>query len=162
MGRKFLEQLAVWRKAKGFAVEVYAVLSKLPAEEKWGLNSQLRRAVQSIPANIAEGAGRYYYQETIRFCYIARGSLEETLSHLILAHELDYLPDEVFTKLAEDGEEVVRMLNGYIAYLKRSRVGENEPGAHSIKEESQEYDVLGDDSDPRPGDDFFTDESPDL
>ncbi len=65
-------------------------------EEKWGLSQQIRRSAQSIPANIAEGYGRYYYQETIRFCYIARGSLEETLSHLVLAHELGYIPDRLF------------------------------------------------------------------
>jgi four helix bundle protein len=125
-----LERLQVWRRAKDFALVVYRqVLPLLPGEEKWGLEQQIRRAVQSIPANIAEGYGRFYYQDNVRFCYIARGSLDETASHLVLAHELGFVPDSLFDRLAEEGEELVRLLNGYIAYLKRSRQGENEPGA---------------------------------
>lgn len=76
---KGLETLQVWQRAMAFAVKVYRqVLPSLPSQEKWSLVDQLRRSVQSIPANIAEGYGRFYYQESIRFCYIARGSLEET------------------------------------------------------------------------------------
>ena len=89
MSSSGLERLTTWKKAMDFAVLVYQeALAKMPPEEKWSLASQMRRSAASIPANIAEGYGRYYYQETIRFCYIARGSLEETLSHLILAREL--------------------------------------------------------------------------
>ncbi len=62
--------------------------------------TNLRRSVQSIPANIAEGYGRFYYQESIRFCYIARGSLEETFNHITLAQQLHYLNDETFQSLA--------------------------------------------------------------
>jgi four helix bundle protein len=80
MSVKSLETLEVWKKSKEFAVRIYReALPLLPPEEKWNLNQQLRRASTSIPANIAEGYGRFYYQEIIRFCYIARGSLEETL-----------------------------------------------------------------------------------
>jgi len=57
--------------------------------------------VQSIPANIAEGYGRYYYQDNVRFCYIARGSLEETLSHLVLAHELNYISTNTYELLVK-------------------------------------------------------------
>jgi four helix bundle protein len=131
----------VWRKAKDFAIAVYRqVLPLLPVEEKWAANQQLRRSAQSIPANIAEGYGRYYYQENIRFCYTARGSLEETLSHLVLFHELNFIPEALYQKLNEDGEELDRMLNGYIAYLKRSKQGANEPGAGlSIHEPNDLY-----------------------
>lgn len=91
-GDKGLETLQVWQKAIALAVQVCKqVLPLLPVQEKWSLADQLRRSVQSIPANIAEGYGRYYYQDSIRFCYIARGSLEETFSHLTLARELGYL-----------------------------------------------------------------------
>ncbi len=136
-----LEKLDVWRKAKDFAVIIYReVLPLLPSGEKWGLNQQLRRAAQSIPANIAEGHGRYYYQENIRFCYIARGSLVETISHLSLAHELEYIPDELFKKIVSVGDEQARLINGYIAYLKRSKKGANEPGSsRSIKEPPEFY-----------------------
>lgn len=76
-----LEKLDVWRKAQSFAVHIHQeILPKLPKDEKWSLTQQIRRSSQSIPANIAEGHGRYYFQENVRFCYIARGSLEEVLS----------------------------------------------------------------------------------
>jgi four helix bundle protein len=125
-----LERLEVWRKAKEFTLAVYReVLPPLPAEEKWGLSQQIRRSSQSIPANIAEGYGRYYYQDNIRFCYIARGSLEETLSHLVLAHELGYLQTTIYVRLIQIAEDLIRLLNGYIAFLKRSKRGLGEPGA---------------------------------
>jgi four helix bundle protein len=136
-----LETLEVWKKAKELAVFVYQeILPKLPADEKWNLNQQIRRAVASVPTNIAEGHGRFYYQENVRFCYIARGSLVETYSHLVLAHDLKYIPDELFTNMKQQIETQARMINGYIAYLKRSKQGENEPGAHaSIRENEINY-----------------------
>jgi four helix bundle protein len=136
-----LQRLQAWVKAKDFAVEVYrTAIPQLPDEEKWGLANQLRRSAQSIPANIAEGYGRYYYQETIRYCYIARGSLDETLSHILLASELGYLPTDLLSALVTRGDEVARLINGYIEYLKRSRQGDNEPGAHlSIHEWTENY-----------------------
>jgi four helix bundle protein len=133
-----LETLEVWKKAEELAVFVYQeILPKLPANEKWNLNQQIRRAVASVPANIAEGHGRFYYQENVRFCYIARGSLVETYSHLVLVYDLKYIPDELFTNLKQQIEAQMRMINGYIAYLKRSKQGENEPGAHSAIQETQ-------------------------
>lgn len=135
-----LQRLEVWRKAKDFAVIIYQqVLPLLPQEEKWSANQQLRRSAQSIPANLAEGYGRYYYQENIRFCYMARGSLEETLSQLVLCHELNYIPDSLYDQLSKDGESLERLINGYIAYLKRSKQGANEPGAEHNIHESEEY-----------------------
>ncbi|KAF0109267.1 MAG: hypothetical protein FD146_311 [Anaerolineaceae bacterium] len=132
-----LETLEAWKKAKDLAMAVHQdVLPKLPPEEKWSLGQQIRRAVQSVPANIAEGHGRFYYQENVRFCYIARGSLIETYSHLTLAHDLKYTSDEIFNRLKDRIEELARIINGYIAYLKRSKRGENEPGAHYIVRES--------------------------
>jgi four helix bundle protein len=132
-----LENLDIWSKAKDLALMVYQqVLPDLPVESKWNLSQQLRRAVQSIPANIAEGHGRFYYQENVRFCYIARGSLIETYSHLSVAHDLKYLSMEKYNDLQGRIEELVRMINGYIAYLKRSKRGENEPGANTIIREN--------------------------
>jgi four helix bundle protein len=91
-------------------------------------------------ANIAEGYGRFYYQENVRFCYIARGSLEEVLSHLTFAHEMNFLPKELYKELANEGDEIAQMLNGYISYLKRSKQGANEPGAnYSVHEETAAY-----------------------
>lgn len=141
MSVKSLETLEAWKKAKEFTLRVYReVLPLLPPEEKWNLNQQLRRASNSIPANIAEGYGRFYYQEIIRFCYIARGSLEETLTHLVLCSELKYLPLSLFESLEQDGEKLTQLINGYVGYLKRSKQGQNEPGSnHAIREDAAVY-----------------------
>jgi four helix bundle protein len=136
-----LSRLNVWMRAKDFALLIYKkVLPLLPAEEKWNLNQQLRRASLSISANIAEGYGRFYYQENVRFCYTARGSLEEVLSHLTFACEMHFISAELYKELAVEGDEIDKMLNGYISYLKKSKQGFNEPGAnHLVHELSHSY-----------------------
>lgn len=133
-----LEKLDVWCRARDFAVRVHKeVLPLLPAEEKWVLNQQLRRSSQSIPANIAEGHGRFYFQENVRFCYIARGSLEETLSHIVYAQKVGYIPEPLYKSLVSDGEELNRLINGYIGFLKKSKQGSNEPGANYVVHDMQ-------------------------
>jgi len=136
-----LKRLKVWNRAKDFALRIYRqVLPLLPAEEKWNLNQQLRRSSLSISANIAEGYGRFYYQDNVRFCYIARGSLEESLSHLTFALEMNYISADVYKEFENEGEEIDKMLNGYIGFLKKSKQGANEPGANLIvHEESTPY-----------------------
>jgi four helix bundle protein len=139
-----LEKLNVWRRAMDFAVWVCKnVVPLLPADERFALASQLRRSVQSIPANIAEGYGRFYYQDNIRFCYIARGSLEEMRSHLEFAREMDYLPAQVNARGFEEMETVRKLISGYITYLKTNRPGSQEPGA-SIHEKPSDYIITGD------------------
>ena len=136
-----LEKLDVWCKARDFAVRVNKeVLPLLPAEEKWTLNQQLRRSSQSIPANIAEGHGRFYFQENVRFCYIARGSLEESLSHIVYAYKVGYIAETVYRSFEVDGENLNRLINGYIGFLKKSKQGANEPGAnYSVREDPTAY-----------------------
>ena len=136
-----LEKLDVWCKARDFAVRIHKdVLPLLPAEEKWSLNQQLRRASQSIPANIAEGHGRFYFQDNVRFCYISRGSLEETLSHIVYANEVGYISETLYKSLATDGENLNRLINGYIGFLKKSKQGLNEPGAnHTVRDSLSDY-----------------------
>ena len=140
-GDKGLETLLVWQKSLAFAVEVCkTILPKLPIQEKWSLVDQLRRSAQSIPANIAEGYGRFYFQESVRFFYIARGSLEETFSHLTLAHKLDYLDNETYKRLNDQIIELRRMISGYITFLKESKRGASEPGAnHQVREDLPAY-----------------------
>ena len=144
-----LERLDVWCKARDFAVRVNKeVLSLLPVEEKWSLNQQLRRSSQSIPANIAEGQGRYYFQDNVRFCYIARGSLEETLNHTVYAYKVGYISETLYKSFAVDGEDLNRLINGYIGFLKKSKQGANEPGAnYSVREDASDY-TIEDDSLP--------------
>jgi four helix bundle protein len=135
---KGLETLQIWQRSLGFAKLVcIEILPLLPSQEKWALVEQLRRSVQSIPANIAEGYGRYYFQESVRFCYIARGSLEETFSQLALAYKLKYLPDDIYNSLIAEIQELRRVLNGYISFLKESKRGASEPGANLSVHEAQ-------------------------
>jgi len=138
-----LEKLDVWCKARDFAVRVNKeILQLLPLEEKWSLNQQLRRSSQSIPANIAEGHGRFYFQENVRFCYIARGSLEETLSHIVYSYKVGYIPDALYKNFAVDGESLNRLINGYIGFLKKSKQGANEPGAnYMVRDMTSDYTV---------------------
>jgi len=126
-----LESLDIWQKSIDYSVDVCQnILPKLPSEEKWALNSQLRRSVQSIPANIAEGYGRYNFQESIHFCFIARGSMAETKTHLILANRLGYLDDQTHQKYQTRLAELGKMLNGYIKHLR------NQKNINRIKENS--------------------------
>lgn len=136
-----LETLEAWKKSRAFVLVIYKeVLPFLPADEKWHLNQQIRRSAQSVSANLAEGHGRFYYQDNVRFCYIARGSLTETYTHLLLAHDLNYISDDLFDRLKAQTEELIRIINGYIAYLKRSKRGEKEPGAnYVVRENAIEY-----------------------
>jgi four helix bundle protein len=97
MSAQGLKKLQVWVRAKDFAVRIYKqILPLLPPEEKWSLGQQIRRSSVSVSANIAEGYGRFYYQDNVRFCYNARGSLEETLSHLIFSFEVNFIPAELY------------------------------------------------------------------
>lgn len=138
-----LRRLRVWVRARDFALEVYdQVLCLLPHHEKWNLGQQLRRSAVSIPANIAEGHGRYYYQDNVRFCYYARGSLDETLSHLAFAFGAGMIPEVVYRRLETEGEVIEKMLNAYIGYLKRSKRGASEPGAGAASAEQSPSDRL--------------------
>ena len=149
---KGLDNLEVWQRSIQFAKQIYKeILPCLPSEEKWALTNQLRRSSQSVSSNIAEGYGRFYYQEGVRFCYIARGSLEESYSLLTLAIELGYISKEIHQQFSSQIKEIERMLNGYIAFLKKSKRGEGEPGSgfsiHEIPNEFQ-IDPLPHDPDP--------------
>jgi len=125
------EGLQVWQAAHALRVHVYRqVLPSLPREESWDLASQIRRSAKSIAANIAEGYGRFYFADNVRFCYNARCSLAETIDHLICARDLGYLAPDQYTASRAAADKVYRLLNGYIAYLKQRRLGADEPGAN--------------------------------
>jgi len=117
-----LESLNVWQKSVDFAVDVCQnMLPLFPPEEKWALSSQLRRAVYSIFANIAEGYGRFNYQETIHFCYIARGSMAETKTFLVLSERLGYIDETLHQTYQSRLIELGKMLHGYINHLRKQK-----------------------------------------
>ena len=90
----------------------------------WALSNQLYRAVGSIGANIAEGYGRYHYQENIQFCRQARGSLYELIDHIVVALECEYINNNHAEKLIEEAKTDIKILNGYIRYLKSRKENE--------------------------------------
>jgi four helix bundle protein len=126
------ESLLVWQKAHALKLLIHRrIVPLLPPEEKWDLADQIRRSSKSVTANIAEGYGRHYYRDTVRFCYMARGSLCETQNHLLDARDLKYIPIELHAEARRLSEEAYRLLNGYIGYLKKRKPGKDEPG-HDI------------------------------
>jgi len=95
------------------------LIAHFPPEEKFGLSDQMKRAARSIPACIAEGHGRFTYKDQVHFCIIARGSSTELLNHLIDAFDQKYISKEILLQYQLSIEEVIKMLNGYIAYLRK-------------------------------------------
>lgn len=121
-GRGF-EDLQAWQLARQLMLECHKMAGSLPPDEKYDLISQVRRSSKSAMANIAEGYGRYHYLDSLRFYYIARGSENETINHIITAHELHYIDDARFRELYDLGRSAERALNGYINYVHRQRTG---------------------------------------
>ena len=117
MGRNF-KNIKAWQYADDLAVLVYSKTKSLPREELYGITSQLRRAVVSIPANIAEGANREHKKEYLHFLYIAMGSMAETEYLLHLSRRLEYLKDDEYKKLEDLRKESARTLYGLINSVK--------------------------------------------
>src|SRR3974390_256277 len=115
--RDFMD-LVVWRLARELRIIVYSLVKKLPAEEKYALNTQMRRAAQSIGANIAEGFGRYSYRENIQFCRQARGSAFEIRDHLVTAVDAQFITRNEFIESDALAERVIQSINGYIRATK--------------------------------------------
>jgi four helix bundle protein len=91
MGFTNFTELEVYKECRIFRKEVSTIVKTFPKEEKFLLSSQLLDAARSITANIAEGFGRFHFQENIQFCRISRGSLTESLEHLITAFDENYI-----------------------------------------------------------------------
>ncbi len=114
--------LIVWNKAMDLVVEVYRISSLFPAAERWRLIDQISRAVVSVPANIAEGQGRGTSKDFAQFLAIARGSLNETETYLLLAVRLGYLTTEKIEPVLALLTEVSKMLGSLRAkVLQRTR-----------------------------------------
>ncbi|HMA36516.1 MAG TPA: four helix bundle protein, partial [Chloroflexia bacterium] len=124
--------LVVWQKSMDLVVDIYRFARLFPADEQWGLTSQIRRAVVSIPANIAEGYGRLHRADYVRFLSIARGSLTEVETHLQIAIRLDYLNRQAVVDVWNLLQEVGRLLNGLIRSLERPKVSEDK-GEYAIE-----------------------------
>ena len=104
--------LRVYQEAKELVKSVYVLLDKFPKYETYALGDQLRRAVTSVPSNIAEGSGRFSIKEKIHFIEIAYGSLTETLCQLDIANDLNYITDEEFANEKERINVIGKQLSG--------------------------------------------------
>jgi len=118
---KSFEDLNCWKKARKLRNEIREIVKRFPDYEKYELVSQMRRASRSVTHNIAEGYGRFHYQENIQFCRISRGSLYELLDQFITALDENYISEEVYIKCKKQVIECLTVLNGYINYLKRAK-----------------------------------------
>lgn len=120
---KSFEDLEVWKKGRELRLFVKELIRKFPSDEKYALTQQIRKSSRSITNNIAEGHGRFFYQENIQFCRISRGSLTETLDHVIVAFDEDYITQQELEEFRLLYKECLRLLNGYISYLKKAKKG---------------------------------------
>lgn len=112
------KNLDVWKKSVDFVIDIYKATENFPTDERFGLTSQLRRAAVSIPANIAEGAGRKSNKEFLNFLSIAQGSASEVETEILIAYRLDYLSLENYNSLIESLDNIGRMITGLSNHLK--------------------------------------------
>src|SRR5215212_7702190 len=111
------EELEAWKSARILRKDISQLIKIFPSSEQYKLTNQMIRASRSVTANIAEGHGRFHYQENIQFCRQARGSLMETKDHLICAFDCKYLNDVKLCMLLQQYDLILQKRNGYISYL---------------------------------------------
>ena len=118
---KDFRTLKVWEKAHALTLSIYKATEKFPKQELYSLTNQIQRAAVSVPANIAEGCGKDSDAELKRYFVISMGSASELEYLLLLAHDLGYLPENVFQSMTNDLVEIRKMLNAFIQKLKANR-----------------------------------------
>ena len=112
--------LEVWKKSRALKNEIWDLVKTFPSEEKQRLSNQIIRSTRSITATLAEGHGRFTFKDQLHFCIIARGSLSETLNHLIDGYDCNYISRNQLNYFKLMIEEITKILNGYISYLRRN------------------------------------------
>ena len=114
------EKLDVWQKSRLLVRDIYLITKSFPDDERFGLTSQIRRAIFSVSCNIAEGTSRWSNKEKIRFIEIAYGSLMEVVNCLMLAFDLEYISEQKILELRFNIDIVANKLNGLKKSLDRS------------------------------------------
>ena len=115
------EELEVYKMAREFSRKVSQLIKSLPKEEDYVLKPQMKRAKVSVTNNIAEGFGRYHYQENIQFCRHSRASVCELIDDFNECYDEGYIDDKYCKVLKSDGYLLIKVLNSYIASIKRRR-----------------------------------------
>ena len=118
---KSYKDLIAWQKGIDLVTAVYKILEKFPKEEKFGLISQISRSCTSIPANIAEGWGRDSDQNFIYYLKIAKGSLYELETHLIISKNINYIAEKTLKDLQIKIEEISKIINGLIKSIQNQK-----------------------------------------
>ena len=111
--------LETWKEAHKLVIEIYKITKQFPSDERFGLIDQMRRAVSSITANIAEGFTRFHYKDKVRFYYQSRGSIGEVQNFLILSRDLGYISKLQCKELGEKSINVMKLINGLIRATSR-------------------------------------------
>lgn len=122
---KSFEDLEVYKLAREYRKKIYQLIKKLPKYEEYNLIPQKRRASLSLTNNIAEGYGRYHFQENIQFCRQSRGSLCELVDDLNTCFDENYISEKEYTKYREDAFILLKVINSYIAKTKKLKDKEN-------------------------------------
>ena len=117
--------LEVWQQCKEIRQEIWKLLKSFPDEERYRLSNQMIRSSSSATDCIAEGYGRYHYQENIQFCRQSRGSLYELINQMDTALECEYIDKNYFTRMIGKIKKAINVLNGYVKYLKRRKEDNN-------------------------------------
>ena len=112
------KDLEIWQRSVKLTEEIYRITKSFPKDETFGLSSQLKRAVVSIPSNIAEGFARFFEKEYIQFLYVAIGSCAEVSTQITIADRLGYLKQEKTGILLDEVEQISKMIMGLIKKLK--------------------------------------------
>lgn len=128
--------LDVWRQSRQLVKSIYQLSKTFPKEEQFGLTNQLRRAAISVPSNIAEGSGRNHSRDSIQFFFIARGSLYEIETQLIIAADLSFITESDLQEVLEQVTRCKRLLNGFINYFQKQS---NNQQRSTINEQIEEY-----------------------
>jgi four helix bundle protein len=112
------KELEIWKESRALTKDIYLLTNSLPQDEKFGLISQIRRCVISIPSNIAEGAAKDSQKDFLRYLQISLGFCFELESHLILCIDLELLPEELTTNQLENIERIQKRISSLIKYVK--------------------------------------------
>jgi four helix bundle protein len=140
------EDLDCYRLALQVVREAYDLAKRLPDYERYDLARQFRRAASSITLNIAEGYGRYHYLDSLRFFYIARGSLSETLSGFITCQAVGYVSETDLDRQRELTHRALQALNGYIRYVRKQQQGQELFGNRLLHETEVKYEFTNPES----------------
>ena len=135
------EDLDCWKACRNVRRYVMELIKKFPTEEKYALTDGMIRASRSTTENIAEGFGRYHFQENIQFCRHSRGSLHELIGQLITALDEEYITEGEYSKGRLLIQKALVLVNGYINYLRTAKSNTKADGNNMFHEDIASYNV---------------------